>query len=147
VNIVIVEDSELIQDQLLRMLSLRGGINVVGIATDEEAAVSLIAATHPDAVLLDLVLAPGSGIRVLERIRTAGCTTRVLVVTNNTGEALRQACEALGISGFYDKSNDVQACMDLLFSWLPPSSLDDAPKSVASGKAEPGNGSQFPVSH
>ncbi len=136
-NLVIVEDSKLIQDQLLRMLSLRGGINVVGIATDEEAAVSLIAATHPDAVLLDLVLAPGSGIHVLERIRTAGCTARVLVVTNNTGEALRQACEALGISGFYDKSHDMQACMDLLFSWLPAPAPAAASPSAACGKAIP----------
>ncbi|MCX5724623.1 MAG: response regulator [Nitrospirae bacterium] len=74
-NLVIVEDSELIQTQLLRLVSLHGGINVVGIADDEETAVSLIASSNPDAVLLDLVLEPGSGIHVLERIRKAGCTS------------------------------------------------------------------------
>jgi DNA-binding NarL/FixJ family response regulator len=99
VNLVIVEDSELIRTQLLRMASLRDGINLVGMAIDEEAAVSLITESNPDAVLLDLALAPGNGIRVLERIRKAGSTARVLIVSNNTAEVLRQACEARGTSG------------------------------------------------
>jgi len=131
VDLVIVEDSELIQTQLLRLVALRGGIHVVGMVTDEDAAVSLITASNPDAVLLDLALAPGNGIRVLERIRKAGCATRVLVLTNNTGEALRRACEAQGISGFYDKSKDFQECIDHLFSWLTPPPLGDTPTLVS----------------
>ena len=130
-DLVIVEDSELIQTQLLRLVALRGGIHVVGMATDEDAAVSLITARNPDAVLLDLALASGNGIRVLERIRKGGCATRVLVLTNNTGEALRRACEKHGISGFYDKSKDFQECIDQLFSWLPPPSPGDAPTLVS----------------
>lgn len=120
-NLVIVEDSELIRAQLLRLVSLRGGFDVVGMAGGEDDAVAVIGRSKPDVVLLDLALAPGSGIRVLERIRGAGSTARVLVVTNNTGDVLRQACEAQGISGFYDKSRDMQECMDQLFSWLAPS--------------------------
>jgi two-component system sensor histidine kinase/response regulator len=130
-KLVIVEDSELIQTQLLRMVASREGIEVAGVAVDEETAVSLISSTEPDAVLLDLALAPGSGIRVLERIRKAGCTARVLVVTNNAGDVLRQACSALGISGFYDKSSDVQACMEQLFGWLTPGVEDSAAATVA----------------
>ena len=139
-NVVIVEDSELVRTQLLRLLALRAGVNVTGVATTEETAVSLITATNPDAILLDLALAPGSGIRVLERIRNAGCATRVLILTNNTGEILQQACVALGISGFYDKSNQIQACMDLLFSWLTPSSVDDASMSAAYSEPKPDSG-------
>lgn len=118
-TLVIVEDFDLILTQLLRMVARRHEIVVVGIAADEESAVSLITEHSPDAVLLDLALAPGSGIRVLERIRRAGCSARVLVLTNNMGSILQRTCEEFGISGFYDKSLDVPACMDRLFSWLP----------------------------
>jgi CheY-like chemotaxis protein len=121
---------------LLRLVALHGGITVQGVAGDEEGAVSLITASNPDAVLLDLALAPGSGIHVLQRIRQAGCTARVLVVTNNTVEVLRRSCEALGISGFYDKSRDVEACMDKLFGWLTPSTADDAPPAISPDKPE-----------
>ena len=136
-DLVIVEDSELIQTQLLRLVSLHGGIAVVGIAADEETAVSLIASSNPDAVILDLVLAPGNGVRVLERIRKAGCTARVLVVTNNTAEVLRLSCESLGISGFYDKSWEVSACMDQLFGWLAPPLLSDDPQALSLCMPEP----------
>ena len=119
-NIVIVEDSELILAQLLRIFSSHSRINIQGTASTEEQAVEIILASRPDAVLLDLSLSPGSGMRVLERIRQAGSGTRVLILTNNAEHALRQACEILGISGFYDKTTEARQCLEHLFSWLPP---------------------------
>ena len=119
-NIVIVEDSELIRTHLLDIVATQPRIHVIGVATEEEAAISLIMATAPDAVLLDLSLAPGSGIRVLKRIRAAGCAARVLVLTNNIEPALRNACVAVGVSGFFDKSFEAEQCMQQLFDWLPP---------------------------
>ncbi len=119
-KLVVVEDSELIRTQLERILALQPRIRIAGSAGDEESAVDLILAERPDAVLLDLALSPGSGVRVLQRIREAGSGARVLVLTNNASEALRASCEALGISGFFDKSREVPACLDRLFAWLPP---------------------------
>ena len=118
-NLVIVEDNELVRRQLLRMIAPQSGIRVVGIATSEEEAVSAILVARPDAVLLDLSLATGTGVRVLRRIRAAGCTARVLVLTNHTIDLMRQTCESLGIDGFYDKSREAQACLQHLYSWLP----------------------------
>jgi diguanylate cyclase len=119
-NLVIVEDSQLILDQLLRLIGLQPGIRIVGTAGGETQAIELILAQRPDTVILDLALAPGSGVRVLESMRAAGCGARVLVLTNHASEPLQQACQALGVAGFYDKSNEAQACLDALFSALPP---------------------------
>ncbi len=119
-NLVVVEDSSLILEQLLRLLASEPRLNVLGTAGDEKQAVALINRTQPDAILLDLALAPGSGVRVLEQIRQAGSGARVLVLSNNTGGPLRDVCRELGASGFYDKSREVQACLDHLRSWLPP---------------------------
>ena len=124
-NIIVVEDSELIRSHLLEIIATQPRIRVIGVATEEEAAISLIMATAPDAVLLDLSLAPGSGIRVLQRIRAAGCAARVLVLTNNIEPALRNACVALGVSGFFDKSFEAEQCMQQLFDWLPPLPADE----------------------
>jgi len=119
-NLVIVEDSELIRTQLIRLLARQPRVNVVGVATEEEEAVNLILSTQPDTVLLDLALSPGSGVRVLERIRQAGCGARIIVLTNNIGSALRQACQALGATAFFDKTTEADKCFELLYSWLPP---------------------------
>lgn len=119
-NLVIVEDSELMRTELLGIVASQPRIRVIGVATEEETAVNLILTTGPDAVLLDLSLSPGSGIRVLSRIRSAGCAARVLVLTNNTDPALRKVCQGLGISGFFDKNLEAEQCLQHLFDWLPP---------------------------
>ena len=119
-NIVIIEDSELIRSHLLEMIAMQPRIHVVGVATEEESAISLILTTRPDAVLLDLSLAPGSGVRVLGRVRGAGYAGRVLVLTNNIEPALRNACLGLGVAGFFDKSFEAEQCIQQLFDWLVP---------------------------
>ena len=130
-NIVIVEDSELIRTQLARLIATQPRVRIVGYASEEGEAVDLILATRPDAVLLDLSLAPGSGVRVLERIRAAGSGTRVLVLTNNTSEALRQVCRQLGISGFFDKTEQAHKCLQQLYEYLPPLPDSEGPRLQA----------------
>jgi len=119
-NIVIVEDSKLIRTQFVRLLSAESRFKIIGTATEEEEAVNLILSTQPDTVLLDLSLSPGSGVQALRRIREAGCGARVLILTNQTDEALREACEHLGANGYFDKSHEFDACLAQLQSWLPP---------------------------
>lgn len=118
-NLVIVEDSELVRMQLLRLIAHQPAIRVVATASGEEEAIAAIDATRPDAVLLDLSLAPGSGINVLKRMRASGSAARVLVLTNNTYDAVRRICEQHGIDGFYDKSSEAEHCLAQLISWLP----------------------------
>jgi len=119
-KVYIVEDSIPVREQLTHLLAAVPSLQPIGAAGEEERAVSEILAYHPDVVLLDIALAPGSGVNVLRRIRAAGSGARVLVMTNNVDQALRDACEALGISGFYDKSGEVQACIRRIKDWLPP---------------------------
>lgn len=123
-NIVIIEDSELIRDQLLRIIAQEPRLRVIGTASEEQEAVRLILDQQPDAVLLDLALAPGSGVRVLEQVRDAGCTTQVLVLSNHIGNALREACSLLGIAGFYDKNGQIKECIEHLVEILEPASAD-----------------------
>lgn len=118
-NLIIVEDNELVRCQLLRLIARQPGIRVVASASHEDEAVSAINAAQPNAVLLDLSLASGTGINVLKRIRAAGSTARVLILTNHTGEVVRRICEQHGIDGFYDKSREAERCLAQLASWLP----------------------------
>lgn len=113
-DLIIVEDNELVLCQLMRLLDQSPAIRVVGTAADEDAAVMAILTNQPDAVLLDIALATGNGVRVLQRVRHAGCKSRVLVLTNHSAEVVRKNCEKFGIDGFYNKSRDVQSCFERL---------------------------------
>lgn len=113
-NLVIVEDSELVLHQLLRLSTENSRIHVTGVAASEEDAVSVILNGHPDAVLLDLSLAKGTGMGVLRRIRRAGNQAHVLILTNYPSDYFRQTCETHGIDGFFDKTYETQLCFEQL---------------------------------
>lgn len=119
-KLVIVEDSQLICGLLANRIAMQPRIHVVGTASEEQQAIEVITAQQAEAVILDLALSPGCGLGVLRKIRQIGNSARVLILTNNVTEPLRQACLALGVSGFYDKTHETQQCLEHLYSWLPP---------------------------
>lgn len=113
-KVVLVEDSTLIATQLLERLSREPNMHVVGHATCEDEAVKLIEVSQPDAVILDLVLQPGSGLGVIRRIRDAGSQVQILVLTNLTHPMVRGACVGAGVAGFFDKHTEIEQCLDAL---------------------------------
>jgi diguanylate cyclase (GGDEF)-like protein len=128
---VIVEDSAATLAALQQLLGRLPGVDLVGTAAAEDAAVDLIQARQPDLVLLDLGLADGSGLGVLRRLRGAGCAARVAVVTNRAQEAYRSACLAAGANAFFDKSKDHEALLAQLAAWLPPRPAREAERVQA----------------
>lgn len=135
-NVVIVESSTTLRNQLIHQLGPDKHIHVVGEAADEAAAIQVIAQTQPDAVLMDLALQPGSGLRVLRAIRQLGCGARVIVLSNSYYEEMRRACQEYRISGFFDKSTQVNEALALLRSWLPPIFADEPQRVAAVAQLE-----------
>ena len=78
-NVVIVEDSELIQKWLERLLLSIPGVAVVGIAAAEDEAIEMVERLRPDLVTLDVALSPGNGFNVLKVLREKGHGLTALV--------------------------------------------------------------------
>ncbi len=72
---------------------------------------------QPDLVLLDLSLAPGSGINVLRQARAEGLHCKIIVLTHQPLDAYRRQCEALGADGFHDKGADLELVLDRVREW------------------------------
>ncbi len=70
IRIVVADDNEIIRQILMDSLSEDDGIEVVGSASDGAMAICLIKETHPDIVLLDLIMPMVDGIGVMEAIAT-----------------------------------------------------------------------------
>ncbi|MET0517909.1 MAG: response regulator [Burkholderiaceae bacterium] len=130
-KIFVVEDSQSIRRLVVRRLEALAGAQVVGEASGEAQALALINWLQPDTVLLDLSLAAGgSGLHVLTELRRSGFNGRVLVLTHQALDAYREACEAAGADGFYDKSSGLDTLFDEL-STLIESEPPAADASVA----------------
>lgn len=111
-RVFLVEDAPAIRDRLLALLDAIPGARVVGHAGRADDAIARIAECLPDAVVLDLNLAHGSGIDVLRALRHTAPFTAIYVLTNFATAPYRRLCTTLGARGFYDKSTEFEAVRD-----------------------------------
>ena len=114
IRVFLVEDSAAIRERICSLLAGLDGVDLAGEATTTAAAISGILDTHPDAVLLDLHLAQGSGIDVLRTVHPQAPGIVFIVVTNLTNSQYRETCIAAGASHFIDKSTEMDHLSPLL---------------------------------
>ena len=104
-KLVIVDDSKLFQDSLIRSLSTVAGIEIVGCAEQSGGACRLIDTVRPGIVVLDVELQGGShGIDVLRYVTREHPATKVVVLSNLNWPALRRTYFEAGAAAYFDKS-------------------------------------------
>jgi DNA-binding NarL/FixJ family response regulator len=113
-RVFVVEDSPLLRGRVETLLAGIPGAALAGHAADADGAVQAILASDPDAAILDLHLARGTGFDVLRGLRAAGARTAVYVLTNYPTDAYRATAEKLGARGFFDKSGEFERLRDVL---------------------------------
>jgi DNA-binding NarL/FixJ family response regulator len=113
-RVVAVDDHPVFLRGLVACLEDAPEVEIAGLATDGAAALETIAEARPDVVLLDLHLPDLDGIEVVRRLRAAGSTCPVLLLTMVEDErALRAALEA-GARGYLLKGSDQEAIVAAL---------------------------------
>jgi len=114
VRVLLVDDSAVIRERLRALLAEVDGVEVAGEAADVAGAAEAAARLEPDAVVLDMQLATGSGLAVLRHLRRSGHGALVIVLTNNACARYRRACMAEGADHFLDKSAEFLAVAEIL---------------------------------
>jgi DNA-binding NarL/FixJ family response regulator len=116
----VVEDKVSIRESLIEALAELAGIETVGVASSQKAAVAWLtdAANSWDIAIVDLVLEPGgSGFGVLNACRDRKPGQVMVVLTGTTNADVRRQCESLGCDRVFDKSietDDLMSyCQDL----------------------------------
>lgn len=112
---VLIEDSPVIRERLVPMLETLSAVKVVASVETAEEAIAWLRSNVCDLALVDISLRQGTGIHVLEFLRSHADTVRYAVVfTSHSTGPIRERCRALGAAAFFDKGNE----LDQLFSYL-----------------------------
>jgi DNA-binding NarL/FixJ family response regulator len=106
-SVVLADDDPLYRNGLARLLR-SVGIDVMGEATNGEAAIRAVQETAPDVVVMDLNMPGMSGLEATQRLTMEAPASRVLVLSVSSQEA--DVFEALlaGASGYVFKDGPVE---------------------------------------
>ena len=103
-KVFVVEDAPLVRERLEEMFGAIPGVTTVGHAAGADEAVRAILSAQPDAVVLDVKLAQGSGFDVLRSVHGRAPTIDFYVLTNLAAQPYRRRAELLGAREFFDKT-------------------------------------------
>ena len=118
-KVLIVDDSKVVRERLVVMLSELEEIEIIGQAEDAFSALDIIPILKPDVVILDIHM-PGSvtGIYVLERIRSQRNPPEIVMLTNYSSEQYRKRCLESGAAFFIDKSIEFESVPEVMMTLL-----------------------------
>jgi NarL family two-component system response regulator LiaR len=82
IRILVVEDQHVVREGLVAILSFQTDIDVVGEAEDGIQAVEVARKTHPDVILLDMVMPRQDGLITIPKLKLAVPDARILVLSS-----------------------------------------------------------------
>ncbi len=110
----VVDDSEIIQQRLIAMLSEIKHVEVVGAAQSVREAKEAIAQTQPDIVILDIRLLDGSGIDLLQYLKNNPPSPMVIMITNFPFKHYKDKSMEAGADYFLDKSTEFNKIIEIV---------------------------------
>lgn len=106
IRILLVDDHPVLRAGLANLLEFESDFEVVGQASNGEAALRMCRETRPDICLVDLSMPGIGGIETLRQLRSSGGAGQAIVLTSSeSAQDARLALEA-GAAGYLTKTVD-----------------------------------------
>lgn len=107
-RVVLVDDHTLVRSGIRRILEAQPGFAVVGEAADGAEAMALVGETSPDVIVLDLNMAGTGGLDVLQSLKAARPSLKVVVLTMHAGREYVARAMKAGADAYLLKDSAVQ---------------------------------------
>lgn len=113
-QVLIVDDSAQVRQELRTLLPLAGDIEVVGEAVDGQEAIRLAQVLQPEVVLMDLEMPVLDGYEAARQIKSRWPACRVVALTVHGYEAARQKAVQSGVDVFLVKGVSVETLVQAI---------------------------------
>ena len=107
-RLFIADDSQIIMERLIQLVSDVTGIIIVGLAKRADTAIERINHLKPDVVILDIKMPGGNGIEVLKEVNKNKSKPIVIMLTNYPYPQYKEKCHKLDADFFLDKSDEFE---------------------------------------
>ena len=116
-KVFIADDSPIIRERLVEMLSNIRDVEIIGQAGDGIEAQSLILEKYPDVVIMDIRMPGKNGIKVMRCIKKEKPYIKIIIITNYPFYVYQKVCMEEGADFFFDKSGSFEDIIDVLDQW------------------------------
>lgn len=104
VRVLVLDDHEVVRRGICDILDRADGIEVVAEASNVAQAIRRADAVRPDVILSDLRLPDGTGLDVIQHVRTTQPAVHIVVLTSYDDDEARAAARAAGADAFVAKT-------------------------------------------
>jgi DNA-binding NarL/FixJ family response regulator len=116
IRVMLVDDHTVVRSGLKLIIQNQADMEVVGEASNPTESLACAIAQVPDVMVLDLSLASGSSLSVIEKLAVRGLPTRVLVLSMHDDPAYVRAALAAGAKGYVVKTISEQDLLQAIRS-------------------------------
>ena len=109
IRVLLADDHDIVRDGLTRLLQMQADIEVVGQASDGQAAVKQALQLQPDVVLMDVSMPVLNGLEATRRIISKLPATRVIGLSMHAEADTAAAMTAVGAVAYLAKSSPPKA--------------------------------------
>ena len=114
IRVLIADDHQLVRQGFKALLSVKDGVEVVGLAENGKQAVKLARSLKPDLILMDLLMPDINGIEATREIKLENPEARILIITSFAeDDNVFQAIKA-GALGYLLKDSSPQELMQAI---------------------------------
>jgi DNA-binding NarL/FixJ family response regulator len=121
-KVLVVDDSALLRERLVSMISELPEIAKIGQAQNASQALNSVHNFNPDVVILDIRLSEGNGIEILQKIKKENSAPVTIMFTNFPYSQYRKKCKEAGADFFFDKSTEFHKITGVLEKIIQESS-------------------------
>ena len=115
-RVVVVDDSKIVRERLIKMLTDIPSLVIVGEAGNSFEALYIIEEKNPDVVILDIKIPGDSGVEVLKRVKKMNSSIVIILLTNYPSEQYKKKCIEYGADYFFDKSEEYSKVKEVMES-------------------------------
>jgi CheY-like chemotaxis protein len=115
VRVVFVDDHKVLRQGLIRLVSGKPNISVVGEAGNGIEALELAHRLRPDVVVMDVSMPQMDGIEATHRIKTELPDVHVLGLSMHEDENIAEAMRSAGAEAFLSKATSSEKLLDVIY--------------------------------
>ena len=113
-TVILADDHAIVREGLAALCATNPGLQVIAQCSDGQAALELIVSEKPDFAFLDLHMPKLTGLEVIRKLRAAGCTSKLMILSISRDDSTVMEALRVGADAYLLKDGPVRHMLDAI---------------------------------